>query len=96
MFSGGEAFRIDFALRIAMPQTLAERSGASLPTLIIDEGFGSQDREGLDRLVDVLTAIEDRFRLILVVTHLEELKQRFDRTIEVTKDEATGSQATVC
>ncbi len=95
MFSGGEAFRIDFALRIAMSQTLAERSGASLPTLIIDEGFGSQDREGLDRLVDVLTAIQDRFRLILVVTHLEELKQRFDRTIDVWKDEETGSVATV-
>lgn len=95
MFSGGEAFRIDFALRIAMSQTLAERSGASLPTLIIDEGFGTQDRDGLDRLVDALMSIKDRFRLILLVTHIDELKQRFDRTIEVSKDDSTGSVAIV-
>ena len=43
-FSGGEAFRINFALRIALSRLLARRSGAPLPVLFIDEGFGSQDR----------------------------------------------------
>ena len=47
LFSGGEAFRIDFALRIAISKLLARRAGTSLQTLIIDEGFGSQDEDGL-------------------------------------------------
>src|SRR3989304_1120809 len=46
-FSGGEAFRIDFALRIAISKFIANRSGAQLRTLIIDEGFGTQDKDGL-------------------------------------------------
>lgn len=95
MYSGGEAFRVDFALRIALARLLAERSGASLPTLIIDEGFGTQDAEGVDRLVETLNVVKDDFRLILVVTHLEELKEKFERRIEVTKDLERGSYARV-
>ena len=95
MYSGGEAFRVDFSLRIALARLLAERSGAELPTLVIDEGFGSQDQEGIDRLVEALTAIGREFRFILVVTHIEELKERFDRRIDVTKDPVEGSFATV-
>lgn len=95
MYSGGEAFRVDFALRIALARLLAERAGATLPTLIIDEGFGTQDAEGIDRLVQAITAVQDEFRLILVVTHIEDLKERFERRIEVTKDHAHGSLARV-
>lgn len=95
MFSGGEAFRVDFALRIALAKLLSERAGATLPTLIIDEGFGSQDAEGIDRLVEALNAIQDEFELILVVTHIDELRDRFDRRIEVTKDPVRGSIARV-
>lgn len=95
MYSGGEAFRVDFALRIALARLLAERAGAELPTLIIDEGFGSQDQEGIDRLVESIQAIRDDFKLILVVTHVEELRERFERRIEVTKDPERGSMARV-
>lgn len=95
MYSGGEAFRVDFALRIALARVLAARSGSDLPTLVIDEGFGSQDQEGIDRLVEALNAIAPEFRLILVVTHIEELRERFDRRIEVTKDPVRGSIARV-
>ncbi len=95
MYSGGEAFRVDFALRIALARLLAQRAGATLPTLIIDEGFGTQDAEGIDRLVEAITAIKDEFRLILVVTHIDELKERFPQRIEVTKDPDRGSLARV-
>ena len=91
MYSGGEAFRVDFALRIALSRLLAARSGAALPTLIIDEGFGTQDSEGVDRLVEAITSISDEFRLILLVTHIDELRERFERRIEVTKDPERGS-----
>jgi exonuclease SbcC len=95
MYSGGEAFRVDLALRIALARLLAERAGATLPTLIIDEGFGTQDAEGIDRLIQSITAIQEEFRLILVVTHIDELKERFERRIEVTKAPDRGSLARV-
>jgi exonuclease SbcC len=77
LFSGGEAFRIDFALRIALAKLLANRSGTSLQTLIIDEGFGSQDEEGLGHIMDALYRIQDHFSKIIIVSHLPAMKDQF-------------------
>ncbi len=85
MFSGGEAFRVNLALRIALSQALADRSGAPLPTLFIDEGFGTQDAAGQERVLDVIQAIRDDFKQILVITHLEQMKEAFPVRIEVEK-----------
>lgn len=85
MFSGGERFRIDFAVRIALSKVLAWRAGAPLPTLFIDEGFGTQDAEGRDRILEVIQAIEDRFERILVITHMDDIKEAFPVRIEVTR-----------
>ena len=90
MFSGGEAFRIDFAIRIALSKLLAKRAGAPLPTLIIDEGFGTQDNAGLERLKEAINSIEGDFEKILVITHIEDLKDAFPVRIEVSKT-AQGS-----
>ena len=84
-YSGGESFRINFALRIALSRLLAHRSGAPLPTLFIDEGFGSQDAAGLEKLVEAINAIQYDFQKIIVITHIEELKEAFPVRIEVTK-----------
>jgi len=94
LFSGGEAFRVDFAIRIALSKLLARRAGAQLQLLVIDEGFGTQDAEGRERLVQAITSIQDDFARILVITHIEELKDAFPVRIEVTKT-AAGSQYTV-
>ena len=91
LFSGGEAFRINFALRIALSRMLARRAGARLRTLVIDEGFGTQDTQGLERLVEVIKAIRDDFAKIIIITHLRELKNAFETHIEVTKDPVLGS-----
>jgi exonuclease SbcC len=91
LFSGGEAFRINFALRVALAKMLARRAGTRLRTLVIDEGFGTQDTEGLERLVEVIKAIQDDFAKIIVITHLRELKNAFETHIEVKKDPARGS-----
>ncbi|MBI2919219.1 MAG: SMC family ATPase [Chloroflexi bacterium] len=88
MYSGGEAFRIDFALRIALSKLLARRAGAPLPTLFIDEGFGTQDAEGREKLVEAIRSIQDDFDLILVITHMEDMKDAFPVRIEVAKTEA--------
>ncbi len=94
MFSGGEAFRIDFALRVALSRLLARRAGAPLPTLVIDEGFGTQDTAGRERLVQAISSIRDDFQRILVITHIEELKDEFDTRINVSKT-AEGSMISV-
>ncbi len=91
MFSGGEAFRINFALRIALSKMLARRAGARLRTLVIDEGFGTQDSQGLERLVEIIKAIREDFAKIIVITHLRDLKNAFDTHIEVKKDPLQGS-----
>lgn len=87
MFSGGEAFRVNFALRIALSKLLARRAGAPLPTLIIDEGFGTQDSAGREKLVEAINSIQDDFEKILVITHIEELKDAFPVRIDVIKTE---------
>ena len=85
MYSGGEAFRINFAVRIALSRLLARRAGAQLRALFIDEGFGTQDSAGRERLVAAIQSIQNDFDRILVITHLDELRDAFPARIEVTK-----------
>jgi exonuclease SbcC len=85
MYSGGEAFRINFAIRIALSRLLARRAGAQLRALFIDEGFGTQDARGREHLIAAINSIQDDFDRILVITHIDELKDAFPARIEVTK-----------
>ncbi len=94
-FSGGEAFRINFALRIALSKLLARRAGAPLPILFIDEGFGSQDSAGQERLIEAIRSIQNDFQKIIVITHVEQIKEAFPVRIEVTKTEMGSSFAVV-
>lgn len=93
-FSGGEQFRVNFAIRIALSKLLARRAGAQLQTLVIDEGFGQLDASGRERLVEAINAIQHDFSRILVVTHVEELRDAFPARIEVTKT-PQGSQVNI-
>ncbi len=94
MFSGGEAFRVNFSIRLALSKVLARRAGARLQTLVIDEGFGSQDVQGRQRLVEAINLVRDDFEKIVVITHLDELKEAFPTRIEVEKTDQ-GSQLQV-
>jgi exonuclease SbcC len=85
LYSGGEAFRVNFAIRIALSRLLARRAGAQLQTLVIDEGFGTQDAQGRERLVEAINAIQDDFARVLVITHIDELRDAFPARVEVTK-----------
>jgi exonuclease SbcC len=86
LFSGGEAFRCDFALRVGLAKLLSRRVGVPLRFLILDEGFGTQDPDGLDAVVECINEISADFEKILVISHLPELRDRFGTRIEVTKD----------
>ena len=94
LFSGGEAFRIDFALRIAISKLLARRAGTSLQTLIIDEGFGSQDEEGLSCIMDAIYRVQDDFEKVIVVSHLPSMGEQFPVHFVVHKG-AHGSQVQI-
>ncbi len=93
-YSGGERYRINFGIRIALSRLLARRAGARLELLVIDEGFGTQDAEGRDGVLDAIQAVSDDFGCILVITHIDELKNAFNTRIEVEKTQH-GSEITI-
>jgi len=90
-YSGGEAFRINFSVRLALAKLLAQRSGTSLQMLIVDEGFGTQDSEGCNRLVGAINAIASDFACILAVTHMPQFKEAFQTRIEIQKGDRGSS-----
>ena len=94
LYSGGESFRANLALRIAISKLLARRAGAQLQTLVIDEGFGSQDTQGRSLVVEAINSIQSDFERILVVTHIDELKDMFPARIDITKT-ASGSRVSI-
>jgi DNA repair protein SbcC/Rad50 len=91
LYSGGEAFKINFSIRLALSRLLARRAGAKLQTLIIDEGFGSQDEASRARLVNAINAIRIDFARILIVTHIAEIKDMFPVQIQIQKDNGLSS-----
>ena len=94
LYSGGESFRINFAIRLALSHVLAQRAGARLQTLVIDEGFGSQDAIGKQRLIEAINLIQDDFEKILVITHVEQIKEAFSTQLLVEKT-SRGSRVTL-
>ncbi len=86
LFSGGEKFKVDIAIRIALSYVLANKSGAKLSMLIIDEGFGTQDREGIIRFIECIERISNEFEKIIVITHMNELKDYFESHLRVVKE----------
>jgi DNA repair protein SbcC/Rad50 len=93
-YSGGEAFRINFSIRLALAKLLSQRAGTPLQMLVVDEGFGTQDREGCDRLIAAINAIASDFACVLAVTHMPQFKEAFQTRIEIHKTNA-GSQIQV-
>jgi DNA repair protein SbcC/Rad50 len=91
LYSGGEAFKVNFAVRVALSRLLARRAGAKLETLIIDEGFGSQDDVSRERLVKAIRSVQEDFARILVITHFSDVKEMFPTHILVSKNNGTSS-----
>lgn len=90
-FSGGERFRIDFSLRLALSKYLATISGTPIKMLIIDEGFGTQDQIGIDAMIEAINQVSNDFEKLILITHLEEMKDAFPTRIVVKKDPIKGS-----
>jgi exonuclease SbcC len=86
LYSEGEAFRINFAIRLALAKLLARSRQVKLQSLIIDNAFSSQDSAGQQKLAETIKRIRSEFELILIVTHSEEFSQYFTGRIEVSKE----------
>lgn len=93
LYSGGEAFKVNFAIRVALSRLLARRANAKLETLIIDEGFGSQDEYSRAKLIQAIGSIRQDFARIIVVTHIAEVKEMFPIQISVSKEEGVSKVA---
>jgi exonuclease SbcC len=86
--SGGERFRADLALRLAVGRMLSRRSGTKLEMLAVDEGFGSQDNAGQQAVVSAISSLVPIFDLILVISHVRSVADALGalgKTIEIGK-----------
>jgi exonuclease SbcC len=91
VISGGEQDIANLALRLAISQMIAERAGQTFSLLILDEVFGSLDESRRQSVVGLLRGLQDRFEQIIVITHIESVREGVDHTIAVKYDEENGS-----
>jgi len=91
--SGGESFQAALALALGLSETVqAYAGGIRLDTIFVDEGFGSLDPEALDLAVNTLIDLQQSGRMVGVISHVPELKERIDVRLEVRASES-GSRA---
>ncbi len=88
VISGGEEDVAYLALRLAISQMIAERAGQPLSLLVLDEIFGSLDEERRAAVMDLLRSLADRFPQVILITHIEAVREGFDRIIRVERDPA--------
>ena len=94
--SGGEAFKASLSLALGLSDEIhASAGGIRLDTLFVDEGFGSLDEESLNQAINALNSLTEGNRLVGIISHVGELKERIDRKIIVKKDKAQGSVAII-
>ena len=91
--SGGETFLAALALALGLADVVQSYSGGiRLDTVFVDEGFGSLDDEALDLAIDALVALQDGGRLVGIISHVAELRERIDARLEIIAGK-TGSVA---
>jgi DNA repair protein SbcC/Rad50 len=90
VISGGEEDVANLALRLAISQMIAERAGQPLSLLVLDEIFGSLDEDRRGAVVDLLRSLADRFPQVILITHIDSVREGFDRVVRVGFDLASG------
>src|SRR5690606_8848109 len=91
VISGGEEDVANLALRLAISQMIAERAGQPLSLLVLDEIFGSLDEERRGSVLELLRGLGDRFPQVILITHIDNVRDGFDRVIRVGFDPARGT-----
>ena len=90
VISGGEEDLCNLVLRLAISQMIAERAGQAFSLLILDEVFGSLDETRRANVVELLRHLHDRFEQVIVITHIEQVREGLDRVLLVRFDETRG------
>ena len=93
--SGGEAFLASLALALGLSDEVQMSTGIKLDTLFVDEGFGSLDSEALSKAYATLAGLTEGNRLVGIISHVAELKERIDKQIVVAKSKNGGSTARI-
>ena len=94
--SGGEQFKASLSLALGLADEIqSSAGGVKLDTMFVDEGFGSLDDESLDQAMKALSGLADGNRLVGIISHVNELKNRIDKQIVVKKEGSKGSKATI-
>ncbi|MFL5384205.1 MAG: AAA family ATPase [Longimicrobiaceae bacterium] len=91
VISGGEEDVANLVLRLSLSQMIAERAGHPLSLLILDEVFGSLDVARRDNVVQLLHNLEDRFEQVILITHIEGIRESLDQVLRVEYDERSGT-----
>lgn len=94
--SGGESFKASLSLALGLSEEVQSSAGGiRLDTMFVDEGFGSLDEESLQQAMRALTMLTEGNRLVGIISHVAELKEKIDRQIVVTKERTGGSKIAV-
>lgn len=94
--SGGEAFKASLSLALGLADEIQSSAGGiHLDTMFIDEGFGSLDSESLSQAIKVLNQLTEQTKLIGIISHVNELKEKIDKQIQITKKNERGSTAKI-
>ncbi len=91
VISGGEEDLANLVLRLAISQMIAERAGQAFSLLVLDEVFGSLDEARRQNVVALLRGLQDRFEQVILITHIESVREGLDRVITVEYDEERGA-----
>ena len=94
--SGGESFKAALALALGLADVIqANAGGIELDSMFVDEGFGSLDDKSLQQAVRTLAELSEGKRLVGIISHVGELKERIEKQIVVSKDKIAGSRAEI-
>lgn len=90
--SGGQAFQVSLSLALALAESVQSNTKATKNFFFIDEGFGTQDIASVNIVFETLLDLQKENRIVGIISHVEELKERIPLSLSIEKDEERGSQ----
>lgn len=90
--SGGQSFQVSLSLALALAESVQSQAKSDKNFFFIDEGFGTQDPESVNLVFETLMNLQKENRIVGIISHVEELKEKIPISLNITKDEETGSK----